>query len=156
MPNEKLYPVTVLAGNVIPVALGLTLVFLLRRFFGSCERDALGTICRQISGDGTPSSSDFADGSRQMHSIVCLECWPKTPAFNTRWWTAQSSRSTVMDRAQKGDSKPGHWAISAGAIPVQKLCIDPAESAQVKQLLHMRHLAFSCPAPDVGVGCCRS
>lgn len=36
------------------------------------------------------------------------------------------------------------------------LCIDPAESAQVKPLMHMPQLAFSYPASDVGVGCCRS
>ena len=37
-----------------------------------------------------------------------------------------------------------------------KDCIDPAESAQVKPLMHMPQLAFSCPAPDVGVGYCKS
>ena len=35
-------------------------------------------------------------------------------------------------------------------------CIDPAESAQVKPLMRMPQRVFSCPAPDAGVGCCRS
>ena len=35
-------------------------------------------------------------------------------------------------------------------------CIDSAESAQVKLLNRMPQQVFSCPAPDVGVGCCRS
>jgi hypothetical protein len=36
------------------------------------------------------------------------------------------------------------------------ICIDPAESAQVEPLMRMPQLGFSCPAPDVGVGGCRS
>ena len=35
-------------------------------------------------------------------------------------------------------------------------CIDPAESAQVMLLKRMPQLAFSCPAPNVGVGGCRN
>jgi hypothetical protein len=35
-------------------------------------------------------------------------------------------------------------------------CIDPAESAQVKPLMRMPQRGFSCRAPDVGAGCCRS
>jgi integrase/recombinase XerD len=42
------------------------------------------------------------------------------------------------------------------AQTVVNLCIDPAESAQVKPLKRMPRRGFSCRAPDAGVGCCRS
>ncbi|WP_319638963.1 transposase [Rhodobacter sp. Har01] len=39
-------------------------------------------------------------------------------------------------------------------VGVVKLCIDPADSAQVKPLGRMPRRGSSCPAPDAGVGGC--
>ena len=35
-----------------------------------------------------------------------------TPTWSSRWSTAASSRSTATDRAQKGDSRPGHRPLA--------------------------------------------
>jgi hypothetical protein len=37
-----------------------------------------------------------------------------------------------------------------------KICIDPAEPAQVRPLMQMPQRVFSCSAPDAGAGGCRS
>ncbi len=38
----------------------------------------------------------------------------------------------------------------------RKDCIDPAETAQVRLLKHKPQQEFSCPAPDVAAGGCKS
>ena len=61
---------------------------------------------------------------------------------------------------QSGEVVGSHCQYEAGPDPfeaaIDGLCIDPAESAQVKPLKHKPQRGFSCPAPDAGAGGCRS
>src|SRR5277367_5148271 len=46
-----------------------------------------------------------------MSGSGCSTPSPMIPTWNTQWLTPPSSRSTATAKAQKGDTKPGHWTL---------------------------------------------
>ena len=56
-------------------------------------------------------SSATAIGSKPMFSSGIFEPARMSRTWNTPWSMPPSSRSTATDRAQKGDSKPGHRPV---------------------------------------------
>ena len=77
---------------------------------------------------------------------------------NPRERSEKTFRALVDSIGKVGLKKPITVARvdEEAGVSYRLVCIDPAESAQVKPLMRMPQRGFSCPAPDVGVGCCRS
>ncbi len=60
------------------------------------------------------------------------------------------------DEPDRWDQVPEFIKERSIVIPLGRECIDPAETAQVRLLKHKPQQEFSCPAPDVAAGGCKS
>src|ERR1700733_4145800 len=114
MPNGRRWNCIAGGSDPIPVAAAGTTVVLLKRCCGSREPAARGATCRRCSAPGTRSSSDTGIGSRVMFSNAFLMPCRMIRTWSTQWSTPPSSKSIATDRAQKGDSKPGHRPLQGG------------------------------------------
>jgi hypothetical protein len=89
---------------------------------------------------------------RDEFAVFTCQC----KAVTRTWKEACHADRGDCRQLRKSNEKLHRAIVSEPFFKSNTKCIDPAESAQVKPLMHMPQRAFSCPAPDVGVGCCKS
>jgi hypothetical protein len=128
---------------------------------------------------GVSRGDALAEGLEAAHpslgaaaDVVSRPPFPERPAVVTRsaqgfvarvgGWAIFLPRSAIpADGDARARAVPRAWDQQRDVLQVagqvwRHGCIDPAEPAQVKPLKRMPRRGFSCPAPDVSVGGCRS
>lgn len=112
--------------------------------------------CR-VSGDGRLSLViDEAVGTF-CQTYSALSTHDDLDAALENLWIREGSKDERLPRHIRKSGRVGFVDVAAGeANATAIVCIDPAESAQVKPLMRMPQRGFSCPAPDAGDGGCRS